>query len=381
MKKQNLYLIFHGRFPSEKAASLFAAKSCEAFADNNINVNIIVPKRSDTIKTDPYEYYNLRKNFNIVYLPTINVFKIPFLKSFAFHISFIAFSAACLVFLLIKAKKSDLIYSNETLPLFFAFFFFNRIIFEMHVFPEKKLRFYKFLFSRVYKFVSISKWQAEETRRKFKIGGENIICEPSAVDVDEFNIKISREEAREKLGLPADKKIILYTGHLYGWKGVDTLAEAADYLHHDTLVVFVGGTDFDIGRFEEKYGYNKKIMIAGFKLHKEMPLWLNAADIFVLPNTAKENISKFYTSPMKLFEYMSSCKPIVASDLPSIREILNERNSVLVEPDNSEELAKGIKKILQNRQLGDKISNQAFSDAREYTWDKRAKRIIDFVRK
>ncbi len=119
--------------------------------------------------------------------------------------------------------------------------------------------------------------------------------------------------------------------------------------------------------------------MVGAKPHDEIPLWLRAADVLILPNTANEDISKYYTSPMKLFEYMASGTPIVASALPSIREILNENNAVLVESDNPEKLAEGIKKVLADAELAKKISKQAFADVQNRTWGKRAEEILEFV--
>ena len=60
-----LFLIFHGRFPSEKAASLFAAKSCEAFADCGAEVTLIVPRRFGRAAESPYEYYGKKRNYKI----------------------------------------------------------------------------------------------------------------------------------------------------------------------------------------------------------------------------------------------------------------------------------------------------------------------------
>ena len=82
-----------------------------------------------------------------------------------------------------------------------------------------------------------------------------------------------------------------------------------------------------------------------------------------------------------MFEYMASKRPIMASDLPSIREILNENNSILVEPDNPEVLAEGIKNALENFEFSASIANQAFQDIQNYTWQKRVKKILEFIYK
>jgi SAM-dependent methyltransferase len=178
---------------------------------------------------------------------------------------------------------------------------------------------------------------------------------------------------------------VLYAGHLYVWKGVDVLAKAAALLPDNARVIFVGGIDHDIRAFRERFanGENEiaaKIVVAGRRPHELIPYYLKAADVLVLPNSARRDISRLYTSPLKLFEYMASGTPIVASDLPSIREILNENNSVLCAPDNPVVLAATISKILNDGGLSAKISVQALSDVIEHTWDKRAAAIVDFIR-
>jgi len=176
-----------------------------------------------------------------------------------------------------------------------------------------------------------------------------------------------------------DKKIIVYTGHLYRWKGVDTLVETGAFLNEDTLVYLVGGTEKDIERVKNLKSRGENIIIVGNRSHSEMPYWQKASDVFALPNTAKEDISKYYTSPMKLFEYMASKRPIVASNIPSITEILNDTNSILVEPDDPKSLAEGIKKALEDFELSHNISEKAFEDVQQHSWEKRAKKILDFI--
>ena len=122
-------------------------------------------------------------------------------------------------------------------------------------------------------------------------------------------------------------------------------------------------------------------MIEGFRDHSDLPWLLAGADVLVLPNTAKDENSKFFTSPLKLFEYMAASRPIVASSLPSLREILNEKNAVFFEPDNPKSLASAVESLLDNDSLSIRLADNARSDVRGYTWDERAKKIITFLKK
>ena len=114
--------------------------------------------------------------------------------------------------------------------------------------------------------------------------------------------------------------------------------------------------------------------VVGHKPYSEIPYWLKAADVLILPNSGKEEISKHWTSPLKLFEYMASKRPIIASDLPSLSDVLNESNALLIEPDNPERIAEAIKNVLKDSNFSVKISNQAFQDVQHYSWRKRTER-------
>jgi len=378
---KKIFLLFPGRFPSEKAASLFAAKNCESFANLGAKVTLVVPRRLKRSKENVAKYYNIDSNFEIKYVTTLDLFN--FLKKIAFYINLLIFSLTSLIFLLRNAKKTDLIYTNETLPLLFASFFFENTLLEVHDYPENKKWFYGLLFSRTKWMLITNKWKLKKIVDDFKLPRNKIFLERNAVETKDFDIKETKQEARDKLDFPfeGNKKIILYTGHLYDWKGVDTLAEATRELPGNYEVIFVGGTKDDIDIFRDKYGDLKNIRIVGFRPHKEIPLWQRAADLLVLPNTAKQNISKYYTSPMKLFEYMASLTPTLASNILSITEIVNENNAFIVKPDNPQALGKKIIEAVTSEELATKKAKQARIDIEEHTWEKRAERIfknIDF---
>jgi glycosyltransferase involved in cell wall biosynthesis len=97
--------------------------------------------------------------------------------------------------------------------------------------------------------------------------------------------------------------------------------------------------------------------------------------VLVLPNP-RSAISTEFTSPLKLFEYMASGRPIVASDLPSIREVLTDGyNALLVEAGNPQALIDGVRRIKADTALAERLATQALQDVHRFTWDRRAERL------
>jgi glycosyltransferase involved in cell wall biosynthesis len=102
---------------------------------------------------------------------------------------------------------------------------------------------------------------------------------------------------------------------------------------------------------------------------------LEQADVLVMPHTATP-VSERYASPLKLFEYMALGKPIVASDLSAVREVLRDgETACLVKASDSTSLASGITKVLEHPDLAEQIARRAFDAAASYTWARRAERL------
>jgi len=201
---------------------------------------------------------------------------------------------------------------------------------------------------------------------------------PDAFDPDDFIMSLDRNGCRNKLGLPLNKKIVLYSGHLYEWKGAHILAEASSAFPEISFI-FIGGMAGDVERFKKAFGDRQNISILGMKPHHEVPYYLRAADILVIPNSGKSDISKLYTSPLKLFEYMASGTPIIVSDLPSMREILNESNALFFQPDDVANLSKAIGKMAVYDRLGRSLAERAMTDVASFTWINRARSISDSI--
>lgn len=186
---------------------------------------------------------------------------------------------------------------------------------------------------------------------------------------------------RRQFDLPARRQppVVGYAGHLYPWKGVDVLLRALAQIPEARGLV-VGGLagEPDLGalmREAGELGLDDRVTFAGALDPARVAAALADADILVLPNPPTL-VSARYTSPLKLFEYLAAGRPIVASDLPALREVLvADESAVLVAPGDPAALADGIRRVLADPAFGERIARRAFDLAAEYSWDRRAERL------
>jgi len=362
--------IANARIPTEKAHGIQIMKMCEAFASGN-ELELVLPMRSNKVKAEPFSYYGMAQSFKITKLPCIDL--IPFcryLGNLGLWVESLTFLFPTLFYVIFK--KADFIYTRNKFILPLTLLRKN-LIYEAHTFPNNYFL-YSFFFKKTKGIVTITQ-NLKKLFLEKGIAQDKLLVAPDGVDIGMFNIEYSRNEARRKLGLALDGKIILYTGHLYKWKGVDTLIASASFLPQNAKIYLVGGMKKDLDKLNQ---VQSNIIIVGHRPYAEIPLWLKAADVLVLPNSGKEKISRSWTSPMKVFEYMASQRPIVASNLPSLREVLNDQNAFLVEADNPQKLAQGIENALGGTSLSLEVAAQAFQEVQDYTWEKRVRKIYEY---
>lgn len=358
------------RIPTPRAYGLTIMKTCEAFAHTGTEVELITPTRRYKTPGDVFVFYKTEENFLFTMLSIPDFLHFG---SIGFLISAIWFAER--VRWLRSFREADVICSRDALVLVQYLLLGRKMIFEAHS-PPSLIS--KIVARRVYRVVCISKGL-----RDAYIGAgvprDKIIVAPAAVDEHFFDTVPHRDEACAQLGLPTKAIIVLYAGHLYPRKGADTLASAAALLP-DIQFVFVGGASNDIAAFKEKWGSAANIKIIGHIPHEKIPFYLRAADVLVLPNSEKDEDAARFTSPLKLFEYMASGTPIVASNVPAVREVLDDRSACLVVPDDSAELAHGIEKTLTHPEESSARAKRALGLSSNYTWEKRAETILALVR-
>jgi len=170
-----------------------------------------------------------------------------------------------------------------------------------------------------------------------------------------------------------------YAGHLYPWKGADVFVRALALAPHLRGLI-VGGHpgEADRARIDQliaTLGLTDRVLVTGQIAPADVLPRLESADVLVLPNTASA-ISERYTSPLKLFEYLTLGRPIVASDLPAIREVLTDgRTALLVPPGDPQALAAALTRVAADEALAGALGAAAAALAPEYTWARRAERL------
>ncbi len=209
------------------------------------------------------------------------------------------------------------------------------------------------------------------------INSQKMLVAPDGIDESFFHSTTSAADARRQFGLPSLGRLVMYVGLLDEWKGYRTLVNAAPRLKKQGVtVVIVGGAEAQVRALRAKY---PEVIFLGFTPYKQLSSLQAAADIVVVPNSAHSIVSAEYTSPLKLFAHMASGRVIVASDLPSLREILDEHTAYFFKPDSPEDLARTIEYAVAHPGEADEKARNALEKVREYTWGKRAHSILEFV--
>lgn len=226
---------------------------------------------------------------------------------------------------------------------------------------------------------------SRELARRYEEYGfppEKILVAPDGVDLDTYSRPLSKKGARSVLGLPQDKPLAAYVGHLYDGRGVEHILQAAGLLPQVDFQI-VGGHPEDLARWQKRVQNLglKNLSFAGFVPNQMVPTHLWAADLLLMPyGLACPTVD--WMSPLKMFEYMAAGRAIVASDLPAIKEVLTHgENAWLCAPDSGEALADAMKRLLKNPAQADHLAEKARAQVEGYSWDARVGNIMEFARR
>lgn len=387
MSGHPLLLCANTKMPSQRAQALQVAQAAAAFAAVGTNTTVLFARRKgSTAMEDPgafWDYYSVPKGRrpSVWAVPCTDLIDaVPrFLQYVPARIQELTFAknaSHC-----IQREFQKMMVISRELEVAWHLVRAGRagIYLELHRVPGGRAR-RRWLLeaSRGVQGIIAISGGVREDLMKLGISSERMIVEHDGFQPERFESAPSREDARTELGLDASRPVVVYTGGLLEWKGVDLLVDAARELS-DLQFVVAGGMDRDVEALRAKASGVANVRIDGFQPPARVPLYLAAADAGVVPNRSTPPISARYTSPLKIFESMAVGLPLVVSDLSSMRDVLDESQALFVEPDDASALASGIAELLGDEARREAMAAALRAEAEQHTWTARARRILDWI--
>lgn len=213
--------------------------------------------------------------------------------------------------------------------------------------------------------ICVSTKNKEESITKGLTTDSKCIVIQNAIDNTKFYVK-DKMQCRVQLGFPTSHFIVAFTGAFNESKGVNRLSMALEMLNDASInAIFIGR-----GSLIPRY---KGILFKGFLPHNEIVNYLNSADVFVYPTLA-EGASN------AIIEALACGLPVISSDRPFNYDILNETNSILVNPMDINEIASAIVHLKNNKQLKEQLATGAEESSKNYILSNRAKKIYNYIK-
>jgi len=209
--------------------------------------------------------------------------------------------------------------------------------------------------------IAVSKQNEDFCRSRVPQIGKKLIHLPNGVDIDKFKV-VDQTLARQQLGLPLKERIVIFVGHFIPRKGATKVQEALQQLDNVKGIFLGHGGHPPSGQ---------SVLKAGVVPHSDLPLWLSAADAFVLPSLA-EGMSN------AILEALACGLPVIVSDRAFNREYLTEDCAEFVEPESIQSIAKGIKSVIENEDRRFHMIRAARQLAEKYSLKERTRMIIEF---
>ncbi|MCU0498272.1 MAG: glycosyltransferase family 4 protein [Anaerolineae bacterium] len=397
-----LLYLSNARLPTPMAHGLQIMQNCEAFADQGVEVVLWCARRyvppDERTSTDVWAHYGVKPNFRIRRLPCLDL---TFLAKRAdsplgqglFRLQFASF--ALIVVIATLFTRADVYYSRDgaILALLGWFKARDRLVYEAHRLSRPGLgaRMQRWVLRRSRLAVAITTPLAEglAQRQADQPDPARIIVAHDGIRRARFDGVPTQTAARQAVGWPLDRSIVGYVGRFKTLgmdKGIDTLIDAIAQLPIGSVALGLVGGPAEIAEQYRAQWIDRGLpathfLYSGQVLPERVPLLLSAFDLCVMPHPWTEQFA-YYTSPIKLFEYMASGRALIASDLPAWAEVITDQtHALLVPPSDAKALADAIKRLIDDPALRERLAQQAYERVMsEYTWDARARQILAALR-
>ena len=369
----SLVLISASQVPSTAANSIQVMKVCQAFTQLGCHVHLLVPGAAPVPWESLADHYGLQARFELEWLPVH-----PGLHRYDFSLNAVRRA---------RALKADAVYVWPLQAALAALIQRMPVLLELHAPPEGRLgpalfRWFCKLKGKK-RLLPITEALVHILERSYPhaFDPEQVVVSPDGVDLERYRDLPDAATARRQLGF-SECLTAGYTGHLYPGRGLSLLLELAQNFPA-VQFLWIGGRSEHVTEWRQRLADEKiaNVHLTGFVENSRLGLYQAAADVLLMPyervitGSSGGNTADF-CSPMKMFEYMACGRAILSSDLPVLREVLNESNAVLCPPEDVRAWTSALKGLLEDQGLRSRLASQAREDVQAYSWIERAKKSL-----
>ena len=360
--------LFNSSLPSHNPSSLQVVKTCEGLIQLKHKVYLITPNTG--LK------YNIKDYYDLILTP--KRIKLKFFKKFPKGLNYYLFS----IISVIKgiSLKPDVFVTRNLFTLIVLLLFNKKVIIELHHDFSNEGKFIKFTYNyfnilnsnNIIKIVAITTTVKNFLIKKLKVNKKKIKIIPSA---SSLQVKFSKLKKKRKYNIG-------YFGSLEKSKGYEFITKLSKLDKNNDYYIYGGEKKFI--NVLRKNIQNKNLYLHEYVPYKKLKYYISKMDVLIMPSNKKTlrstggvgNIAKF-TSPLKLFDYLSSGKFIIISDLKVFKEIIKNNKHCIVTSLNHAKWINIIKNIKNNLKKINILKKNAFILSKKYTYKNRAIELMD----
>jgi glycosyltransferase involved in cell wall biosynthesis len=361
--------LFNSSTPSSNPGSIQVVNTCGAIAELSHNIKLIVPNTG--LKISLKKFYGLKKTPKLV--------KLKYFNKFPLGLNYYLFSLFSVFYG--HVDKTDLYITRNFFTLFLLNLFNKKVIIEVHHDLKNEGRIVNFLYKKlsifknknILKIVAITNSVKKYLIKNFDIDQNKIEIIPSA---SALKFKFSKIKNKKEYNIG-------YFGSLDSSKGSDFVIKLANKDNKNKYFIY-GGTKEQVISLKKKNA-KKNLQINPSIPYGALNKIISKMDILLMPSNSKKlralggigNIAK-YTSPLKLFDYLSSGKLIISSNLKVFHEILeNKKNCIMINNLKVNNWIKVINNLNLDISMVNNLKKNAYNLSKNYTYIKRADKILN----
>lgn len=225
------------------------------------------------------------------------------------------------------------------------------------ILPEK---YYAELSSGFNGYVFVSKKNYEKYKSIFDSANMRYLISPNQANENIF-FPMDKRKCRDSLGYSYEKKILIFVGQFIERKGILNVVRIMDSLSDEYALICIGK-----GNVKVKH---KRIIYSGVVKHSQLPIYLNAADVFILPTKAEGSCNS-------IAEAIACGLPVISSEIKEVKEQVFDDSSLLVDPESLDDILKGIKCVFEDINI---YKENALKNSKKNSLKKRSESIYEFI--